>query len=264
MRLFFSKNITLDYNKIENIIIEFILKETTRIGIYKAVIGLSGGVDSAVSAYLSVKALGSKNIYCISMPYKTSSKNNLKDAKELAEIFKCNFEIIDITPMVDAYIDNYATNGISNIRKGNIMARMRMLVLYDKSALYDAIVIGTGNKTEYLLGYTTIYGDNACAFNPIGDLYKTQVWEFARYLKIPEKIINKKPSADLWQGQTDEGEMGFTYRDVDKYLKESIDNNKDKEELIKMGFSPEFIEKVDSMIFRNEFKRRLPPIAKLF
>lgn len=253
----------LDYREIENKIIDFIRKEVSRIGVSNAVIGLSGGVDSAVSATLTVKALGSKNVFGISLPYRTSSQQNIDDAKELASLLDCNFEVIEITPMVDAYIENYTGNNISNIRKGNLMARMRMIVLYDKSAEYNAVVVGTGNKTEYILGYTTIYGDNACAFNPIGDLYKTQIWEFARYLNIPEKIINKKPSADLWVGQTDEGEMGFTYLEVDKYLMQKIDNNKSKEELLKLGFDLEFIEKVDSMIIKNEFKRKLPPIAKL-
>ncbi|MCX7833424.1 MAG: NAD+ synthase [Ignavibacteria bacterium] len=253
----------LDYNVIEKKIVEFIRKEISRIGVQNAVVGLSGGVDSAVAATLTVKALGGKNVFCISLPYKTSSQHSKDDAKELASILNCNFEIIDISPMVDAYIDNYADDKISNVRKGNIMARMRMIVLYDKSAEYNAVVVGTGNKTEYILGYTTMYGDNACAFNPIGDLYKTQIWEFAKYLNIPDKIINKKPSADLWQGQTDEGEMGFTYLEVDKYLIEKFDKNKSKEELINMGFSIDFIERVDSMIIRNEFKRKLPPIAKL-
>lgn len=253
----------LDYKEIENKIIDFIKKEISRIGVKNAVVGLSGGIDSAVSATLTVKALGSKNVFCISLPYKTSVQQNIDDAKELASLLDCNFEVIEISPMVDAYIENYTANEISNIRKGNIMARMRMIVLYDKSAEYNAVVVGTGNKTEYILGYTTIYGDNACAFNPIGDLYKTQIWEFARYLNIPEKIINKKPSADLWVGQTDEGEMGFTYLEVDKYLIQKIDNNKSKEELIKLGFDLKFIEKVDSMILKNEFKRKLPPIAKL-
>ncbi len=254
----------MDFNKIEKKIIDFIQKEINRIGVKNAVIGLSGGIDSTVSAFLSAKALGSENLYCISLPYKTSSIDSREDAKFIASILKCNFEVIDISPMVDAYINNYAGNDISNVRKGNLMARMRMIVLYDKSAEYNAVVVGTGNKTEYLLGYTTIYGDNACAFNPIGDLYKTQIWEFAKYLNIPEKIINKKPSADLWQGQTDEGEMGFTYREVDKYLMEKVDKNRSKEELIQSGYSLEFIERVDAMIKRNEFKRNLPPIAKLF
>jgi NAD+ synthase len=251
-----------DNKTLEKILVEFIRNETTRIGISKAVVGLSGGIDSAVSAFLSVKALGNENVLCVMMPYKTSSGDSITDAKKIIEILNVKSKVVDISKMVDDYL-GMLDGEVSNVRKGNIMARMRMIVLYDESAKENALVIGTGNKTEILLGYTTIYGDAACGINPIGDLYKTQLWELAKYLGIPDDIVNKKPSADLWVGQTDEDELGFTYKEVDKYLFYKIDERKNDEELLKLGFDKKFMGRVNNLIIKNQYKRLPPLIAKV-
>ena len=251
-----------DNSVIENLLVNFLRNETNRIGIKKAVLGLSGGIDSAVSAYLSARAFGPENVLCVMMPYKTSSKSSLTDAEKIISALGVRSKKVDISPMVDAYL-NSLQGDVSNLRKGNVMARMRMIVLYDESANENALVIGTGNKTEILLGYTTLWGDSACGINPVGDLYKTQVFDLAKHLGVPQEVINKKPSADLWEGQTDEGEMGITYANVDKYLFEKIDERKSEEELLKMGFDKSFMDKVNSMIVRNQFKRVPPLIAKV-
>jgi len=253
---------TYDYNIIEKLLVGFLKNETSRIGMNKAVIGLSGGIDSAVSTYLAVKAFGPENVLCVMMPYKTSSKDSLSDAKKIIKDLGIRSKIVNISKSVDAYL-NTLKGDVSNLRKGNVMARMRMIVLYDESAKEDALVIGTGNKTELLLGYTTLFGDSACAINPIGDLYKTQIFELARHLNVPKQVIDKKPSADLWEGQTDEEEMGITYSMVDKFLFEKVDERRTDEELLKMGFEKPFIEKINRMISRNQFKRLPPVIAKV-
>jgi len=251
-----------DNKKIEEILIEFIKNETHKIGISKAVIGLSGGIDSAVSAFLSVNALGNENVSGIMMPYKSSSKESLIDAGKVADILKIKSKVVDITEIVDSCINKFGTD-LSKIRKGNIMARIRMIILYDESAKENALVMGTGNRTEILLGYTTIFGDSACAINPVGDLYKTQLRSLAGYLGVPEEIINKKPSADLWSGQTDEDELGFSYEEVDKYLYLKIDEKKSDEELLELGFKEDFMKRVNNLMIKNEYKSHPPAIAKI-
>jgi len=250
-----------NFKKLEKNLVEFIRNQVRKTGIKRAVIGLSGGIDSTVSAFLSVKALGNDNVLGLMMPYKTSSKESLSDAKKVVQRLKIRSKIVDITKMVDSYIDKQ-NDEMSLVRKGNIMARMRMIVLYDESVKENALVIGTGNKTEILLGYTTIFGDSACAINPVGGLYKTGLRGLAKYINVPEKIIRKKPSADLWSGQTDEGELGFTYDDVDRYLFQKIDKKKKLPELMRMGFKPDFIKRVNKMIKKNKFKSQLPVVAK--
>ena len=256
-----ENNLSMDTGLVRKILTGFIQTEVTRPGFSRAVVNLSGGIDSAVSFVLAVEALGPQNVLAVRLPYKTSSADSLEHAQVLVDRFGSPIVTIPITELVDPLIEREP--GISDIRKGNIMARARMIVAYDQSEAFKGLVIGTGNKTEILLGYTTLYGDSACALNPIGDLYKTQVRQLARALNIPEAIIAKPPSADLWRGQTDEGELGFTYEEVDKLLHLLVDQRYRPEECVEAGFEEEFVRKVVDRIRRNQFKRVLPPIAKL-
>ncbi len=254
-------NLSIDPELVRKILTEFIRSEITRVGFSRAVVNLSGGIDSAVSFVLAAEALGPQNVLAIRLPYKTSSADSLDHAQMLIDQFGCPSVTIPITEMADPLIAREP--GMSEIRKGNIMARARMIVAYDQSEAFKGLVVGTGNKTEILLGYTTLYGDSACALNPIGDLYKTQVRQLARALGIPEPIIAKPPSADLWAGQTDEGELGFTYAEVDKLLYLFVDQRYRPEECVEAGFDEKFVRQVFERVRKNQFKRVLPPIAKL-
>src|SRR5512137_2646461 len=256
-----ENNLSIDTGLVRKILTEFIRSEITRAGFSRAVINLSGGIDSAVSFALAAEAIAPQNVLALRLPYKTSAADSLEHAQLLIDQFGCPSVTIPITDMVDPLIEREPA--MSDIRKGNLMARARMIVAYDQSEAFKGLVVGTGNKTEILLGYTTLYGDSACALNPIGDLYKTQVRQLARALNIPEKIINKAPSADLWTGQTDEGELGFTYEDVDKLLYLLVDQRYRPEECVEAGFEEKFVRKVVERVRRNQFKRILPPIAKL-
>jgi len=225
------------------------------------VVGLSGGVDSSVSAALAARALGADKTTGIMMPYRTSSDRSLADARALAEVTGIGTETVEITAQIDAYFEAYPE--ASRLRRGNKMARERMTILYDHSAEREALVLGTSNKTELLLGYGTLHGDMASAINPLGDLYKTQVWGLARYLELPEAIVDKAPSADLWSGQTDEDELGFGYAEVDRLLYRMVDERTAADELIETGFDQEFVRRIGQMVQGSQFKRRLPVIAKL-
>jgi NAD+ synthase len=239
----------------------FVKSEITRTGFTKAVIGLSGGIDSALSCFLAAEALGPQNVLAIRMPYKSSSQESLDHAQLVIDGLGVKSLTIPITPMVQPYLD--ANPNISSFRAGNIMARQRMIVLYDHSADFNGLVVGTSNKTEILLGYSTLFGDSACALNPIGDLYKTQIRQLSRALNVPEVIVAKPPTADLWLGQTDEGELGFTYADVDPLLYLLVDERYTPQECVAAGFEEGFVNKVVDRIRRNQFKRILPPVAKL-
>lgn len=243
------------------ILTKFIQSEVSRVGFRKAVIGLSGGVDSALTCYLSAEALGPKNVLAVLMPYQSSSPDSREHAELVIEATKVQSLTVDISEMVDPLFSQFPK--ADRIRRGNAMARARMIVLYDQSAAHEGLVIGTGNKTEILLGYTTLYGDSACAINPIGDLYKTQIRQLARALGVPEVIIAKPPTADLWVGQTDEDELGFTYEEVDQLLIYFIEGRYSPEACIEAGFDPTFVAEVVERIRRNHFKRVMPPIAKL-
>ncbi|MBN1373013.1 MAG: NAD+ synthase [Anaerolineaceae bacterium] len=239
----------------------FIRSEITRMGFTRAVINLSGGLDSALSLYLAAEALGPKNVLALRLPYKTSSPDSLEHAQMVIDDTGVQSLTLEITPMVDPLIAAFPD--MPNLRKGNIMARMRMIVLYDQTAAFNGLAVGTGNKTEILLGYSTLYGDSACAINPIGDLYKTQARQLSRAVGVPSAIIDKPPSADLWIGQTDEGELGYTYAEVDRLLFLLVDERYTPEECIEAGFAAGFVNGVVERIRRNQFKRVLPPIAKL-
>ena len=240
----------------------FIRDNIAKAGLKKAVMGLSGGIDSAVSAYLSAKALGPENVLVIRMPYKTSSENSLLDAEAVIEDLGLPSLTVEITPMVDPLIERFPD--MSNLRKGNIMARMRMITLYDQSMANGALVMGTSNKTEFLLGYSTIYGDSGVALHPIADLYKYQIRQIARALGVPRQIIDKAPSADLWEGQTDEDELGFTYDAADQVLYLLVDERYTTEETAaETGFSHEFVCKIWERVKANHYKRTMPNIAKV-
>ncbi|HEY4720823.1 MAG TPA: NAD+ synthase [Anaerolineae bacterium] len=239
----------------------FLRDEIRKIGIEHAVIGLSGGIDSALSCYLAAQAIGAHNVYAVRMPHKSSSQDSLDHAQLVIDALGIHSETVDITGMADALIEH--TPDISNLRKGNIMARARMIVLYDRSAAHRALVIGTSNKTELLLGYGTLFGDMASAVNPLGDLYKTQIRQLAQAMGVPQPILDKPPSADLWTGQTDEAEMGLTYAEVDQLLFLLVDERYSPAEAIEAGFDRLFVDRVMRMIKTSHFKRRPPIIAKL-
>jgi NAD+ synthase len=243
------------------ILVSFIRLEMRKAGKKRAVLGLSGGIDSALVAGLAVRALGARQVLGLLMPYKTSSSRSLSDALKVARRFRLRTMKLPVTAQVDAYFRS--CRGASALRRGNKMARERMSILYDQSAAWDALVLGTSNKTEICLGYGTIHGDVACALNPVGDLYKTQVRQLARVLGVPREVLEKSPSADLWKGQTDEGELGFSYDEVDRLLYWMVDRRLDREHLKKIGFEGSFIRRVQGMMDASAYKRRLPPIANL-
>ena len=253
--------VAIDTGIARRVIAEFIRGQLRQAGFEKLVLGLSGGIDSALVAYLSAEAIGAEQLLCVLMPYRTSSPASRADAEEVVRRLGCASEVVDISPMVDAFFA--ADPDASPLRRGNLMARQRMAVLYDRSVTWGGLVVGTGNKTESLIGYTTVFGDNACAFNPIGDLYKSQVRQLSAAMGVPEAIIRKAPSADLWPGQTDEEEAGFSYPQLDRLLFWRIDKRRSIEELAGMGFDPAVVERIDRMIAGSEFKRQVPPIAKL-
>jgi len=250
-----------DYRVVEKLLVGFLAHEVRKVGVTRAVLGLSGGVDSAVSAALAARALGPENVLGVMMPYQSSSPESLADAYEVAGSLGIRTLVVEITEQVDSYFARFPD--ASRLRRGNKMARERMTILYDHSAVESALVIGTSNKTELLLGYGTLYGDMASALNPIGDLYKSQVWGLARHLALPASVIEKAPTADLWSGQTDETELGFSYHQVDRLLFRMIDERCSASELADMGFEPAFVERISRMVRASQFKRRLPVIAKI-
>lgn len=254
-------NLSINTDLAREILAGFIRSEISRVGMTRAIVNLSGGLDSALSCALAVEALGAENVIVLRLPYRTSSPDSLAHAQMVIDQFKVQSETIDITPMVDPLIAR--DPNMSNVRKGNIMARMRMIALYDQSEVFKALPVGTSNKTEILLGYSTLYGDSASAINPIGDLYKTQARQLSRAVNIPTPIIDKPPSADLWADQTDEKELGFTYEDVDKLLYLLVDQRYSPLEAVEAGFDKKFVETVTTRIRRYQFKRMLPPIAKI-
>jgi NAD+ synthase len=246
---------------VEKLLTSFIKEELSKFLYKKGILGLSGGLDSTVCAYLAAKALDPKNVVCLILPYKNIFDQDVTDAKNVAQDLGVTTRIIDISTMIDAYFSQHPTD--NRILKGNKMARERMSILYDYSAREKALILGTSNKTELLLGYGTIHGDMACAINPLGDLYKTQIRQLADHLNVPDKILKKAPTAGLWSGQTDEGELGLTYDIIDRILYQLVDQRKSKKEVISSGFQKQDVEKIIQLIKSSEFKRKLPPIPKI-
>ena len=256
-----AESLAIDAALARRILVSFLHDEVCRTGLSRAVIALSGGIDSALACALAAEALGPQNVLAVRMPYATSSPDSLTHAQLVIDQTGVQTETFEITDMVRPLIG--ARPAGEQKRAGNVMARARMIVLYDRSAATGGLVVGTGNKTEILLGYTTLFGDSASALNPLGDLYKTQVRQLARHLKLPAPILEKAPSADLWSGQTDETELGFTYERVDQLLYLLVDQRYLPEECVAAGFEAEFVTRVIGQVRRNQFKRMLPIIAKL-
>jgi NAD+ synthase len=246
---------------LRRILVSFVRDEVRKVGLERVVLGLSGGVDSSLAAFLAAEALGAANVLGIRMPYRTSSRDSLDDAQSVVDVLGIPSLTIDVSPQVDAYFASHAD--ADTRRRGNKMARERMTILYDHSARWQALVLGTSNKTELLLGYGTLHGDMASAVNPLGDLYKTQVWALAEAVGVPARIISKNPSADLFHGQTDEADLGFPYRDVDRLLYLMVDERYSDTELVAAGFDAAFVRRVADMVRGSQFKRRLPVIAKV-
>ena len=254
-------DLTLNSAVAVDILTGFIEEETRRTGMKRVVVGLSGGVDSALAAALARRALGKDGVVAVLMPYRQSHPSSLSDARDLARRLGIRSETWDITPMVDAWFTQEPKAGV--IRRGNKMSRERMSILYDRSVVHQALVLGTSNKTELLIGYGTIHGDMASSINPIGDLYKTQVRQLAGHLKIPAAILRKTPSADLWPDQTDEDEIGCSYDDLDQILYLLVDERRTRRAVIEAGWSPALVDRIRHLIVKSQFKRRLPLIAKL-
>ncbi len=256
-----SENMKINAPFVEKILTSFIKDELSKFNYKRGIFGLSGGLDSSVCALLAVKALKPGNVIGLIMSYGKNFAGDVKDAQELSQLLGIKSKTIDISPMIDAYFSKYPSK--SRIAKGNKIARERMSILYDFSVREKALILGTSNKTELLLGYGTIHGDMACAINPLGDLYKTQIRQLAEHLGVPEKILKKAPSAGLWTGQTDEKEIGISYDEMDKILYQLVDKRTPKREMITSGFKKEDIEKMINLIKNSEFKRHLPPIPKI-
>ena len=247
-------DLRLEGETVRKILTGFVDNEVRKAGFERVVVGLSGGVDSALSAFLAAEALGPQNVWAILMPYRTSSSESVEHARLVVNTLGVHSLTVDITPMVDAYFAGFPD--ADHMRRGNKMARERMTILFDHSARLAGLVLGTSNKTELLLGYGTLHGDMASAINPLGDLYKTQVRQLARHLKVPTVIVEKQPSADLWAGQTDEAELGFTYEEVDKVLYLLVDQRYEVADLVAEGFDEKFVRAVYHKVQASQYKSR--------
>jgi NAD+ synthase len=254
-------DLSLDVDATLRILEGFLKSEVERTGLHRVVLGLSGGIDSTLAAYLAVRALGPSGVVGVLMPHRTSSASSVHDAEAVVGALGIVAERFEISELVDVFAAK--AGNIGPRRLGNVMARVRMLVLYDRSVEHDALVLGTSNKTELLLGYGTVHGDLASALNPLGDLYKTQVRELSRALKVPKSILEKPPSADLWPEQTDEADLGVTYDEVDRILALFVDARVSQATIVAKGFPRETVSRVRRLIMRSQFKRRMPLIAKV-
>jgi NAD+ synthase len=254
----------IDAAQAVEVITGFIGAQMAQTGFSRVVVGLSGGVDSATTAFLAVRAAGADHVLGVRMPYRTSSPESEADALAVVDALSCRTELVDISPMVDPMLASIeGDEDATRVRRGNVMARQRMIVLYDRSAAFDALVIGTSNKTEALLGYGTLWGDMAAAIQPIGDLYKSQLRAVAECLGVPERILVKPPSADLWPGQTDETELGASYDELDRVLYALVDRRWSQDRCVRAGLDTGLVARVAATVARMEFKRQVPPVAKV-
>lgn len=245
----------------EKVLTSFIRDAVETSGTAGVVVGLSGGIDSSLSAALAVRALGPERVHGFLLPYRTSDPSSEGDARLVAEHLAVPHRVIDISPMIDAYFEMEPDADAT--RRGNKMARERMTILFDQAKRLNALVLGTSNKTEILLGYSTVFGDNASSINPLGDLYKHQVWQLSRHLGLPERVVAKKPSADLWPGQTDEGDLGFSYETADEVLYLLFDMGLRPAEVVERGYDERVVPRIVQYEQRFRFKRRLMLIARL-
>jgi NAD+ synthase len=251
------EGLELDCAAEEARITAFIVSRLAASGCSQLVLGLSGGVDSALVAALCANAVGASRVHALLLPYQTSNPSSEADAMRMVRLLDLPYERLDITPMVRPLLESAPT--MDSRRLGNIMARSRMIVLFDRSAAHNALVVGTSNRTETLLGYFTIHGDGAAAFKPIAHLYKSQVRALSRHVGVPDDIIDKPPSADLWEGQTDEGELGFTYDEADQVLYLLTERGPAQEQICAQGFSPAVVAAIARRMASTAFKRSLPP-----
>jgi NAD+ synthase len=246
---------------VTELLTRFLRAEAGKFGFTRGVLGLSGGVDSAVSCALAAQAFGPRNVLAVMMPYRTSNPDSEAHARDVAAATGVRSTLVEISAMVDGYLE---AQGVEDrTRRGNVMSRARMTVLYDHSAAEGALVVGTSNKTEMLLGYSTQFGDAASALNPLGDLYKHQVYQLARHLALPASVIDKAPSADLFEGQSDEAELGFTYEQADQILVLLVDERASEAELEAQGFEPDLVRKLARRVALNQYKRLPPIVAKV-
>lgn len=261
------KELLIDTGLAHRILVTFIREEVTKVGFKRALFGLSGGIDSALVAFLAAEALGKENVLAVTMPYRSSNPESLADARLVAASLGIQMIEVDITPQIDAYFERKdvpaSAERVQKLRQGNKMARERMTILYDLSMSENALVLGTSNKTELLLGYGTLFGDMASAINPIGDLYKSQVWQLALDIGVPTKIVEKPPTADLWIGQTDQDEIGYSYTEIDRIFYWLVDCRTEAETVISKGFDRSFVEHIAKLLRQSQYKRRLPVVAKL-
>ncbi len=256
-----SERLTIDADLVTQVLTRFLRQEVGRFGFARAVVNLSGGLDSATTCALAARALGPENVLALCLPYRTSNTDSLADAQVVIDWLGVASETADITPMVEPFFQRFPDMTV--VRRGNVMARVRMILLYDRTESWGGLAIGTSNKTELLLGYGTLFGDMASAVNPLGDLYKTQERQLARHLGVPEQILVKPPSADLWVGQTDEGELGFTYAEADQILYLLVDERYRPQDVVAEGFAPELVQAVWERVRRSQFKRHPPVVAKI-
>ena len=261
------KELLIDSQLAHRMLVTMVREEVTKVGFKKAIFGLSGGIDSALTAFIGAQALGPDNVKAILMPYKTSSPESLSDAQEVVKVLGIHSAVVEITDQVDAYFNRkdlpVSDEKNLKLRRGNKMARERMTVLYDYSMAEGALVLGTSNKTELLLGYGTLFGDMASAINPIGDLYKSQVWQLSHEIGVPKQIIEKPPTADLWAGQSDQDEIGYSYAEIDRIFYYLVDCRMGATTLIERGFDQELVEYVARLLRQSQYKRRMPVVAKL-